>query len=202
MSGLTAVGVFLGSSTGTNPAHADATVALANELVARGITLVYGGGAVGLMGLLADTVLEGGGKVVGVIPRNLFAKEVAHQGNTELIETDGMHDRKALMYERSDAFIALPGGIGTLDELAETATWNQIGVHNKPVGILNVDDYYDGLLDWLHRAVADGMIRPKNKLMSSAAPDEGGEKPVVVAHIDAAGLLDTLETNLCSEIRE
>ena len=196
MNTLTSVGVFLGSSTGTNPTHSDATVALANELVARNITLVYGGGAVGLMGLLADTVLEGGGEVIGVIPRNLFGKEVAHRGNTELIETDGMHERKALMYERSDAFVALPGGIGTLDELAETATWGQIGLQDKPVGVLNIDGYYDGLLAWLDRAVDEGMIQPKNKLMSSAAPDQGGEKPVVYAHVDPAGLLDTLAAQL------
>lgn len=196
MNTLNTVGVFLGSSTGTNPTHSDATVALANELVARNITLVYGGGAVGLMGLLADTVLEGGGEVIGVIPRNLFGKEVAHRGNTELIETDGMHERKALMYERSDAFVALPGGIGTLDELAETATWGQIGLQDKPVGVLNIDGYYDGLLAWLDRAVDEGMIRPKNKLMSSAAPDQGGEKPVVYAHVDPAGLLDTLAAQL------
>ena len=196
MNTLTSVGVFLGSSTGTNPTHSDATVALANELVARNITLVYGGGAVGLMGLLADTVLEGGGEVIGVIPRNLFGKEVAHRGNTELIETDGMHERKALMYERSDAFVALPGGIGTLDELAETATWGQIGLQDKPVGVLNIDGYYDGLLAWLDRAVDEGMIRPKNKLMSSAAPDQGGEEPVVYAHVDPAGLLDTLAAQL------
>ena len=196
MSTLNTVGVFLGSSTGTNPAHSDATVALANELVARNITLVYGGGAVGLMGLLADTVLEGGGEVIGVIPRNLFGKEVAHRGNTELIETDGMHERKALMYERSEAFIALPGGIGTLDELAETATWGQIGLQDKPVGVLNIDGYYDGLLTWLDRAVDEGMIRPKNKMVSSSAPDEGGEKPVVYAHVDPSGLLDTLAARL------
>ncbi len=192
MGELNAVGVFLGSSTGTNPAHADATVALANELVARNITLVYGGGAVGLMGLLADTVLEGGGEVIGVIPRNLFGKEVAHRGNTELIETDGMHERKALMYDRSDAFIALPGGIGTLDELAETATWNQIGIQDKPVGLLNIEGYYDGLIEWLDRAVTDGFIRSKNELMSSSRPDRGGEKPVVYAEADPALLLDTL----------
>ena len=196
MSTLNTVGVFLGSSTGTNPAHSDATVALANELVARNITLVYGGGAVGLMGLLADTVLEGGGEVIGVIPRNLFGKEVAHRDNTELIETDGMHERKALMYERSDAFVALPGGIGTLDELAETATWGQIGLQDKPVGVLNIDGYYDGLLTWLDRAVDEGMIRPKNKMVSSSAPDEGGEKPVVYAHVDPSGLLDTLAARL------
>ena len=149
----------MGSSMGTNPAFADATVALGGELVARDFGLVYGGGAVGLMGLLADTVLNGGGIVTGVIPANLFSKEVAHRGNTELIETDGMHERKALMYERSDAFIGLPGGMGTLDELAEIATWRQIGLHDKPVGLLNVDGYFDALIAWFDRATTDGMIR-------------------------------------------
>ena len=100
------------------------------------------------------------------------------------------------MYERSDAFVALPGGIGTLDELAETATWGQIGLQDKPVGVLNIDGYYDGLLTWLDRAVDEGMIRPKNKLMSSASPDQGGEKPVVYAHVDPSGLLDTLAARL------
>jgi len=134
---MKSVCVFLGSSTGTNPANSEATIALANELVARDLTLVYGGGAVGLMGLLADTVLDAGGTAIGMIPRNLFSREVAHQGLTELIETDSMHERKALMYDRSDAFVALPGGIGTLDELAEITTWRQIGLHAKAVGVLN-----------------------------------------------------------------
>jgi len=174
MTSLSSVGVFLGSSAGSNPAHSAATVALANELVARNITLVYGGGAVGLMGLLADTVLEGGGQVTGVIPTNLFAKEVAHRGNTELIETDGMHERKALMYERSDAFIALPGGMGTLDELAEIATWRQIGLHNKPVGLINSDGYYDHLLAWFDRVVDDGLLSSQNRqlLRVNANPAE------------------------------
>lgn len=123
--------VFLASSTGANPANTEATVALGTELVERGIGLVYGGGAVGLMGVLADTVMDGGGEVIGVIPRNLFAREVAHQGLTRLIETDSMHERRAQMYERSDAFAALPGGLGTLEELAEIATWRQIGMHTK-----------------------------------------------------------------------
>ena len=180
---------------GTNPVHADATVSLGNELVKRNITLVYGGGAVGLMGLLADTVLNGGGEVIGVIPRNLFSKEVAHQGNTELIETNGMHERKALMYERSDAFIALPGGIGTLDELAEIATWGQIGLHDKPGGLLNIEGYYDGLLAWLDRAVTDGMIRPKNDLVAGA--DTSSESSALLLSSDDAGeLLDRLQTNV------
>jgi uncharacterized protein (TIGR00730 family) len=169
---LSSVCVFLGSSTGTNPANADATIAMARELVTRDLTIVYGGGSVGLMGLLADTALEAGGRVVGIIPRDLFSKEVAHQNLTELIETATMHERKALMYERSDAFAALPGGLGTLDELAEIATWRQIGSHAKPVGVVDVDGYFASLLSWLDRAVDDGLLSPSNRdlLHSAASP--------------------------------
>ena len=161
---------------------------MANELVARDLTLVYGGGAVGLMGLLADTVLEAGGQVVGVIPTNLFSREVAHRGITELIETKDMHERKAIMYDRSDAFVALPGGIGTLDELAEITTWRQIGVHGKPVGVLDVDGYYTHLLAWLDRVVEDGLLSADNRallhrgdtpaeLLDQMAADPGGASP-------------------------
>ena len=185
---MKSVCVFLGSSTGSNPANAEATVAMANELVARDLTLVYGGGAVGLMGLLADTVLEGGGQVVGVIPTNLFSKEVAHRSITELIETKDMHERKGIMYDRSDAFVALPGGIGTLDELAEITTWRQIGVHDKPVGVLDVDGYFTHLLAWLDRVVDDGLMNAQNRallhrdvtaagLLDSMAADTGGAAP-------------------------
>lgn len=171
MSDIASVCVFLGSSTGSNPANADATVALARELAARNLTVVYGGGAVGLMGLLADTVLEAGGRVVGIIPRNLFSREVAHRGLTELIETDGMHERKALMAQRSDAFIALPGGLGTLEELAEVATWRQIGIHDKPLGLVDVGGYYDGLLQWMDRVVEDGLLSDQNRGMVHADAD-------------------------------
>ena len=180
MAELSSVCVFLGSSTGSNPANAEATVAMANELVARNLTLVYGGGAVGLMGLLADTVMEAGGDVVGIIPRNLFGREVAHQGVTELIETADMHERKALMYDRSDAFAALPGGFGTLDELAEVSTWRQIGIHAKPVGVVDVDGYYTDLLKWLDRTVDDGLLSADNRSLLHSAPTSGE-------------LLDTLE---------
>ena len=163
MSEIRSVCVFLGSSTGSNPANAEATKAMARELVSRDITLVYGGGAVGLMGLLADTVLEGGGRVVGIIPTNLFSREVAHRGLTELIETTGMHERKTLMYERSDAFVALPGGMGTLDELAEITTWRQIGSHKKPIGVLDVDGYFSLLLAWFDRVVEDGLLSENNR---------------------------------------
>ena len=169
MAELNSVCVFLGSSTGSNPANADATKAMALELVNRDITIVYGGGAIGLMGLLAETALAAGGRVVGIIPRNLFTREVAHQNLTELIETDSMHERKALMYERSDAFAALPGGLGTLDELAEIATWRQIGSHAKPVGMLNVDGYFGALLSWLDRVVDDGLLNEDNRALLHSA---------------------------------
>ena len=173
MAELSSVCVFLGSSTGTNPANAEATIAMGDELVRRDLTLVYGGGAVGLMGLLADTVMQGGGRVVGIIPRNLFSREVAHQGLTELIETVDMHERKALMYERSDAFAALPGGFGTLDELAEISTWRQIGTHTKPVGVVDVDGYYTHLLAWLDRVVDDGLLSADNRSLLHSAEDSG-----------------------------
>jgi len=174
MTDLRSVCVFLGSSTGSNPSNAEATVAMAKELVRRDITVVYGGGNVGLMGLLADTTLAAGGRVIGIIPRNLFTREVAHQDLTELIETDTMHERKALMYERSDAFAALPGGFGTLDELAEISTWRQLGTHTKPVGLLDVDGYYQSLLAWLDRVVDDGLLSADNRSMlhSAATPGE------------------------------
>lgn len=166
---LSSVCVFLGSSSGTNPANAEATVAMAHELVERGIHLVYGGGKSGLMGLLADTVLSAGGQVTGIIPTSLFSREVAHRGLTELIETATMHERKSLMYERADAFAALPGGLGTLDELAEIATWRQIGSHTKPVGVLDVDGYYRPLLDWLDRVAHDGLISENNRALLHSA---------------------------------
>lgn len=155
--------VFCGSSTGTNRSIARATIHLGRLLAERDVELVYGGGAVGLMGLLADTVLDGGGRVVGVIPTGLFSREVPHTGLSELAEVGSMHERKALMYERSDAFCALPGGLGTLEELAEITTWGQLGLHRKPIGVLNVDGFYDPLLALLDRAVTDGLLKPKNR---------------------------------------
>lgn len=163
--------VFLGSSTGSNPAIAEATVSLGNQIAARNMRLVYGGGAVGLMGLLADTVLKAGGEVLGIIPANLFSREVAHRGLTELVETEGMHVRKALMYERSDAFVAIPGGFGTLDELAEVLTWRQIGLHNKPIGLLDVEGYFEGLLSFFDRAVSDGLVSLNNRQLVLQEPD-------------------------------
>lgn len=138
--------VFCGSNTGASPAYRDATCLLATELARRGIGLVYGGGKVGLMGALADSLLDAGGEAIGVIPEALFAKEVGHNGLTELHVVDTMHDRKAMMASLSDAFITLPGGFGTMEEFFEVLTWAQLGLHRKPCGLLNVEGYYDGLL--------------------------------------------------------
>ncbi len=166
--------VYCASSPGSNPTITGATIELGLLLAAEGIRLVYGGGAVGLMGLLADTVLARGGLVTGIMPTGLFPREVGHGGVTELIEVATMHDRKRLMFERADAFIALPGGLGTLEELAEMATWAQIGIHAKPVGVLNVDGFYDGLLSWLDRCVADRLLKPANRaiLIERTSPDD------------------------------
>jgi len=170
---LRSVCVYCASSTGTNEQIVSATRALGELLAARSIRLVYGGGAVGLMGLIADTVLDAGGEVTGIIPLSLFPKEVAHQRCTELITVDSMHDRKRMMFEHSDGFVALPGGFGTLEEVAEMATWAQIGLHDKPVGLLNVDGYWNGLLELFQRATNDQLLKEQNRqlLLEAATPE-------------------------------
>ena len=155
--------VYCGSSTGTNPQYAEAAVELGQMMADNDIELIYGGGAVGLMGLIADTVIDAGGRVTGIIPGHLFPREVAHSGLTDLIEVGTMHERKEEMFRRSDAFIALPGGFGTMEELTEVTTWSQIGLHVKPIGVLNVDGYYDLFLAWLDRAIEDGLLKPSNR---------------------------------------
>lgn len=162
MSGLRRVCVFCGSSTGHDPRHAAAAAAMGRALVAADLELVYGGGAVGLMGIVADAAMQAGGRVTGVIPRGLFRREVRHEAITELHETNSMHERKALMYELSDAFVAMPGGIGTMEELFETLTWAQIGLHAKPVGVLDVNGFYQPLLGFLQQMVADGFVKPRH----------------------------------------
>jgi uncharacterized protein (TIGR00730 family) len=155
--------VYCASSPGSDPAIHAATRALGRLLVAEGLELVYGGGKAGLMGVVADAVMEAGGKVTGVIPRRLFPREIAHRGITELIEVESMHARKTRMFELADAFIALPGGFGTLEELFEVTTWAQLGIHQKPIGVLNLGGYYDALLRFLDRAVQEGLLRPDNR---------------------------------------
>ena len=151
--------VYCGSSPGRLPEYRETARSLGYELAARGLGLVYGGASVGVMGAVADAVLERGGEVIGVIPRALARKEVAHDGLAELIVAGSMHERKARMAELSDGFIALPGGWGTLEEIFEMLTWAQLGFHRKPCGILNVAAYYDGLVSFLERAIEERFVR-------------------------------------------
>jgi uncharacterized protein (TIGR00730 family) len=152
--------VFAGSSPGADPVYAAAARALGTELAHRGLDLVYGGASVGLMGILADATLAAGGRAIGILPRGLFRREVAHAGLSELRQVASMHERKAQMADLADAFIALPGGYGTFDELFEIVTWAQIGLHNKPIGLLDVDGYFAPLLALVHHAAGSGFIPP------------------------------------------
>jgi uncharacterized protein (TIGR00730 family) len=157
--------VFCGSNLGTQAEYRVAAEQLAAVLLRHEIELVYGGGNIGLMGVLADAMLAGGGKVIGVIPESLMAREVGHLGLTELRVVDSMHDRKALMSDLSDAFIALPGGFGTLEEFCEVVTWSQLGIQEKPCGLLNVLGYYDPLLQLFDGAVHEGFLHPDNRAL-------------------------------------
>ncbi|MGH8693232.1 MAG: TIGR00730 family Rossman fold protein [Burkholderiales bacterium] len=163
--------VFCGSNAGARSEFAEAARALAAVLVERKLGIVYGGGNVGMMGVLADAALERGGEVTGVIPRTLVDKEVAHRGVTELLIVETMHERKARMNDLSDAFIALPGGFGTLDEFFEVLTWSQLGFHGKPCALLNVAGYYDRMLAMLDHAVAERFLRPAHRELVIADTD-------------------------------
>ncbi len=163
MSALQRVAVFCGSNPGLDPAFTTAARDLGSKLAHRGIGLVYGGGAVGLMGIVADAVLAEGGQVTGVIPEQLWAKEVGHSGLSELLVVGSMHERKLAMAERADAFIALPGGVGTLEELFEVVTWTQLGIHHKPAGVLDVAGFYRPLLGFLDSAVDAGFLRAEHR---------------------------------------
>ena len=151
--------VFCGSNNGTQGVYSEAARAIGVALARRGIGLVYGGGGIGLMSVVAEAVIKEGGEVIGVIPEALFNKEVAHQGLKDLRVVGSMHERKALMAELSDGFMALPGGYGTLEEFCEVLTWAQLGFHRKPCGILNVEGFYDPLLSFLDHAVSEGFVR-------------------------------------------
>jgi uncharacterized protein (TIGR00730 family) len=157
--------VFCGSSSGTEPAYEAAARATGRTLADRGITLVYGGGHVGLMGVVADAALGAGGEVVGVIPRALLEREIAHTGLTDQRVVDSMHERKALMSDLSEGFVALPGGTGTLEEFFEVLTWAQLGEHRKPCGLLNADGYYDPLLSVFDHMVAKGLLSEEHRSM-------------------------------------
>jgi uncharacterized protein (TIGR00730 family) len=157
--------VYCGSNTGKRPIYAAAARELADTLVRHDLELVYGGADKGIMGVIADAVLEQGGKVHGVIPRFLCDKELAHQGLTELHVVSSMHERKTMMASLSDGFIAMPGGYGTLEEIIEIITWGQLRFHDKPCGLLNVDGYFDHLLNYLDHATTEGFLRDENRRM-------------------------------------
>ncbi|MFR0674284.1 TIGR00730 family Rossman fold protein [Enterobacterales bacterium AW_CKDN230030176-1A_HGKHYDSX7] len=170
---LRSVCVFCGASTGANPLYREAAVALGRTLAERGTTLVYGGGAVGLMGIVADAALAAGGEVIGIIPQSLKDAEIGHTGLTRLEVVDGMHARKARMAELSDAFIALPGGLGTLEELFEVWTWGQLGYHAKPLGLLDVNGFYEKLGSFLDHIVDEGFVRPQHRAMLRLGREAG-----------------------------
>jgi uncharacterized protein (TIGR00730 family) len=162
---VASVCLFCGSSVGARPVYADAARELGRQLASDGVTLVYGGGSVGLMNEAANATLEAGGRVVGVITEALKAREVGHLGLTELHVVATMHQRKALMAQRSDAFVVLPGGYGTLDELCEMLTWDQLGIHAKPIVVVNLEGFFDGLLAQLARAIDDGLLKPEHRAL-------------------------------------
>lgn len=172
--------VFLGSNPGTNPAYRDAAIGLGNELARRGLGLVYGGSSVGLMGILARTVLDHGGHVTGIIPESLKAREVAMAGLSEQHVVTSMHQRKAMMADLADGFIAMPGGFGTLEEFVEVLTWAQLGMHTKPCALLNTSGIYNGLLTFLDHLVEQGFV---------AAPHRG----MVLVHDTPGMLLNMME---------
>lgn len=183
---IKAVGVFCGSSAGGRDIYAQAAARLGELLVQKGITMVYGGGNIGLMGVIADTMLAGGGEVIGVIPEQLTGKELAHRGVIDMRVVDGMNSRKKLIYELSDAFIAMPGGYGTMDELFEMLTQFQLGISEKPCGILNVSDYYTPLVQQLDLFQQERFLRKEHRehLLVSDMPEQ---------------LLDKLEAALTAE---
>jgi uncharacterized protein (TIGR00730 family) len=172
--------VFCGSSSGSRPSYLAASEQVGRYLAGCGIGVVYGGGNIGLMGALADAALKAGGEVVGVIPGHLMAREVGHNGLTKMHVVGSMHERKAMMADLSDGFIALPGGFGTFEEFCEVLTWSQLGLHKKPCGLLNVDQYYSPLLEMFDHAVAEGFVRAENR-------------SIVLSHTEIAELVSMME---------
>ena len=173
--------VFCGSSVGVNAAYAEAAEAMGTLLAKRGIGLVYGGGHVGLMGVVAEAALKAGGEVIGVIPQALFDREIGHTGVTHLRIVDSMHTRKAMIADLADAFVAMPGGVGTFEEFFEAVTWTQLGLHRKACGLLNVAGFYAPLAAFIDQAVSEGFIKPIHRA-------------AIVVDDDPARLLDTLST--------
>jgi uncharacterized protein (TIGR00730 family) len=166
--------VYCGSSVGARPAYKEAAQRLGGLMAERGIGLVFGGGCVGLMGVVADAVLARGGEAIGVIPQSLVRREIGHRGVTKLHVVETMHQRKSLMADLSDAFIALPGGYGTLEEICETITWSQLGIQQKPCGLLDIGNYWEGMLQFLDHAVSEEFVRPENRklVLVASTPEQ------------------------------
>jgi len=175
--------VFCGSSPGRDEAYVAAAATVGKLFAERGITLIYGGGSVGLMGAAADACLAAGGKVVGVIPRHLQDMEVGHRTLTALHVVDTMHERKAMMAELSDGFVVLPGGIGTLEEFFEVWTWGQLGIHSKPFGVLNVKGYYDALFGFIATMVEQGFLKVPQAAMTQLSEDPGALLDALAAYV-------------------
>ena len=185
MNNVRRLAVYCGSASGSSAVFADATRATAKAMVSQSVDLVYGGGRLGLMGLIADSVLEGGGRVYGVIPQALVDIEVAHLGLTELHTVANMHERKARMTDLADAFLALPGGIGTLDELFEAWTWQALGYHAKPFALLNVNGFWDRLIDFMEHVRASGFLSPTRHAQLLVADEIGAAIDLLDAAIGA-----------------
>ncbi|MFC5459144.1 TIGR00730 family Rossman fold protein [Massilia niabensis] len=183
---MKSIAVYCGASDGARPIYADAARTLARALVDHNIALVYGGGKVGLMGVIADEVLRLGGEATGVIPRALVEREVGHAGLTRLFVVKDMHERKAMMAELSDGFIAMAGGMGTLEELFEMVTWAQLGIHAKPIGLLNTDGFYDGLIGFVRHQQEEGFVRPAHAGLMNVDADA---EALVKRLRDAAGMV-------------
>jgi hypothetical protein len=179
---LPSICVFCGSADGANPAYAQTAKELGQRIAAAGMGLVFGGATVGLMGVLADAALAGGAEVVGVMPDVLMDREIAHRGVTHFHVVKTMHERKALMYEHADAFIALPGGYGTLDEFIEIVTWAQLKIHQKPCILLNINGYYDGLLAFFDHAVTQGFLKPENRKLIQVTDDAASALTITQNH--------------------
>lgn len=175
--------VYCGSRVGIDPRNVAVAADLGRLMAAAGVRLIYGGGSVGLMGTVADAVMANGGEVLGVIPKGLFRTEIGHPGITELVEVGSMHERKARMAAEADAFVALPGGLGTLEELAEIATWAQLGIHSKPVGVLDVDGFWAPLLEFLDGAVDAGFLSAENRGLVVRITDVADVLPVLSSRV-------------------
>ena len=180
MAGMRRICVFCGSSVGLRPAYRTAAEQVGRYLAERGIGVVYGGGKIGLMGAMADAALAAEGEVIGVIPGHLMAREIGHNGLTKMHVVGSMHERKAMMADLSDGFIAMPGGFGTFEEFCEVLTWSQLGLHKKPCGLLNVGDYYSPLMEMFDHAVTEGFVRAENR-------------GIVLAHHDVRSLVEMME---------